>query len=280
MKGIYILRFCRFDQMITLGNVSHANQTSWTDFITCHKPGRLKSIGLASGMNTHYFDIELDGNSILRPDGVADIRFHSSQQYGGGEGNNSLSFDCGFDKLHIEIKDGQAPSAEPRYWCIFEIDGANLSMSQSTFMKKWNSSEDSDDNLLTIEEEDFVYKHYQDDDGEDVISHTCGRPQAASIILPDTIELDEGSNIEGQLFTFDWRYNPIEPDDDLFPLHLHLAQHNESVTTIEPDFIETEEIGTGLRFEIPSDFAQPFTSWSISTSATKWANFRAPFTLL
>ncbi|WP_128478933.1 hypothetical protein [Halorussus pelagicus] len=266
--------------MITLGNVSHANQRSPTNFLTCHKKGELKSIGIANGMNTHYFDVEINGNQIIRPDGVPDIRFHSSQTHGGGEGNNGLSLNCEFDNLKIDIWDGKAPASEPRYWCIFEIDGAHLSMDQEEFMDKWNDEEEDD--LLTIDDEDFVYLHYHDEDGSDILTAYQGRSQHAWVSVENDAfhPKHEIKNLSGKIFCSDWQGNPIAVQEDLFPLELRYASHETVLDTLQ---IERKEIETGVydfEVELPQYVKERSASWTLSTQGSEWANYRDKFTVI
>lgn len=272
--------------MITVGNVSHANSKSRQNFLSSNTDGELVSLGIANGMNVHHFSVDVDGRKIFRADSVSDVRFHSSQSYGGGEGNNGLTVDCEFDSLNIDIWDQKAPAAETRYWCILKIDLSQLALDRDEFIERWKKDEDegeeeTGDDLLTWEdEEDFIYERYSDRNGHQFLSLNRGRKRHARTILDvDTLRPDEDV-ISGEIVCTDWQARPREFSDDLLPLELRAGPNERVVKEIS---VDTEKVETGIQafeFQLPDIMNRTASSWTISTQQEAWANYRAGITIL
>lgn len=264
--------------MLSLANVSHAKQTTYTNFLTVPVPGRLQGVGVASGMNKHYFNIELDGHEIISAD-KGDICFHSSQQYGKGEGNHGISFDADFDNMDIKIKDGKSPASEPRFWCTFEIDGSHLSMTKDEFYEKWNDDEESD--FDSIEDEgDRVYVQYYDEDGSELLRQYRGMKRRARIHLDSDTIRGSSDSISGAIHCTNWKGEPLEFDEGLLPLQIQFPGRSSQFEELSTN-IEQEELGV-VSFETTSSPAierGPVTLL-VSTQNPSWANYRAGFTFI
>jgi hypothetical protein len=267
--------------MITLCNVTHANMTSPVAFVSSNTRGRLVSIGVANGMNVHHFDVEINGTGVIKADGVSDVRFHSSQSYGGGEGNNGLCFDSNFDTLHIEIRDGKAPAAETRYWCVFEVNPTNLPMTRSEFIEQWKKDEEDEPRLLDFDDDgNVVHERYYDRSGEELLSVSRGRTRhAVTVVGEDTLRPGR-ETLSGEIRCIDWQNRPLGFDEGLLPLELRLGSRETVVEELPTDVKKSDDGVYEFEATVPEFIEGTPTDWTLSTQGAEWANYRASFTTL